>query len=174
VTTSLPSPRLPSFPYPPPRDATSTWVVNMATYGLFVVRRASVWLMHPRLGRVGRLLSAPLRLVAAALQRPLNKVLLLGVEVAMEYLMGLTSSPYVQWLQVGLGLGLGVGLRVGLRVGVGLGVGLQVGVGLGVGLGRGGHRMRAQRLLYRELGRKNDSGAPWPPHPRPHVLPGAH
>lgn len=72
----------------------------MATYGLFVVRRASVWLLHPRLGVFGRIAGAPLRLVASALQRPLNKVLLLGVEVAMEYLMGLTASPYVQWLQV--------------------------------------------------------------------------
>ncbi|KAI8472713.1 MAG: Sodium/hydrogen exchanger family-domain-containing protein [Monoraphidium minutum] len=80
-------------------DATSKWVVNTATYGLFLVRRASVWLMHPRLGRGGRLLSAPLRLLAAFLQRPLNKVLLLGVEVGMEYLLSLTASPYVQWLQ---------------------------------------------------------------------------
>jgi hypothetical protein len=80
----------------------------MATYGLFLVRRAAVWLMHPRLGRAGRVIGLPLRILASALQRPLNKVLLLGVEVAMEYLMGLTSSPYVQWLQVGGGVGGGV------------------------------------------------------------------
>lgn len=90
-------------PHPAPRDATSTWVVNAATYGLFVVRRANVWLVHPQLGKVGRILGLPLRLLASALQRPLNKVLVLGVEVAMEYLLGLTSSPYVQWLQVGGG-----------------------------------------------------------------------
>lgn len=28
------------------------------------------------------------------------QVLLSSVEVAMEYLMGLTTSPYVEWLQV--------------------------------------------------------------------------
>lgn len=74
-------------------------MVNAATYGLFMVRRAIVALTNPRLGRFGRALGAPLRLLASVLQRPLNMVLLLGVEVAMEYLLGLTASPYVQWLQ---------------------------------------------------------------------------
>jgi hypothetical protein len=32
----------------------------------------------------------------------LLQVLLSSVEVAMEYLMGLTTSPYVEWLQVRL------------------------------------------------------------------------
>lgn len=86
-------------------------MVNAATYGLFMLRRTTVWLKHPRLGRAGTWLGAPMRLVAPFLQRPLSKVLLLGVEVAMEYLLGLTSSPYVQWLQVGGGGRGGAWLR---------------------------------------------------------------
>ena len=87
----------------------------MATYGLFAVRRAAVALTSPRLGRFGRVLGTPLRLVASALQRPLNRVLLLGVEVAMEYLLGLTASPYVQWLKVSGHRGSGAGRRIGRR-----------------------------------------------------------
>jgi L-serine deaminase len=37
---------------------------------------------------------------AAAVAGGSTQVLLANVEVAMEYLMGLTTSPYVEWLEV--------------------------------------------------------------------------
>lgn len=82
------------------RDARNNVIIGSTTSGLFMIRRAAVAIMRPSLGRVGRLLAAPLKLAASMLQVPLNKVLLLTVETAMEYVMGLTNSPYVQWLQV--------------------------------------------------------------------------
>lgn len=70
----------------------------LSTRALFLLRRTSVGLSG--LGWAGRLAAGWLRLAAAAVQRPLNQLLLLSVEVAMEYLMGLTNSPYVVWMKV--------------------------------------------------------------------------
>jgi hypothetical protein len=47
-------------------------VVQLLTYLLFGCRQAAVGLMT--WGRVGRVLSWPLKLLASMLQRPLNKV----------------------------------------------------------------------------------------------------
>jgi hypothetical protein len=84
------------------RDATNSLLVSAITYCLFLVRRAAV--AATGLGRVGTAVAKVLRLFAAVLQRPLNQVLLLSVEVSMEYLMGLTNSPYVLWLKVSGGM----------------------------------------------------------------------
>ncbi|KAF6264741.1 hypothetical protein COO60DRAFT_18214 [Scenedesmus sp. NREL 46B-D3] len=81
------------------RDATHSMLLRVLTVCLFVCRRASVRL-HAN-GTAGRWLAYPPRVAARMLQRPLNQVLLSSVEVAMEYLMGLTTSPYVEMLQEG-------------------------------------------------------------------------
>ncbi|WIA16848.1 hypothetical protein OEZ85_013781 [Tetradesmus obliquus] len=81
------------------RDAANNLLLRVLTMCLFACRRGAVGL-HT-IGAAGRWLSYPLRVLARMLQRPLNQVLLSSVEVAMEYLMGLTTSPYVEWLQEG-------------------------------------------------------------------------
>eukprot|EP00878_Enallax_costatus_P024415 GHUV01026053.1.p1 GENE.GHUV01026053.1~~GHUV01026053.1.p1 ORF type:complete len:446 (+),score=124.99 GHUV01026053.1:140-1339(+) len=81
------------------KDVGNNILVRVITYALFLVRQAAIWLVS--LGQFGSWMAWPLRLVASVLQRPLNNVLLASVEVAMEYLMGLTTSPYVEWLQEG-------------------------------------------------------------------------
>eukprot|EP00882_Tetradesmus_deserticola_P034034 GHRQ01038931.1.p1 GENE.GHRQ01038931.1~~GHRQ01038931.1.p1 ORF type:complete len:508 (+),score=242.21 GHRQ01038931.1:112-1524(+) len=79
------------------RDATRSMLLRVLTMCLFVCRRASVRMYAQ--GSLGRWLAYLPRVAAQMLQRPLNQVLLSSVEVAMEYLMGLTTSPYVEWLQ---------------------------------------------------------------------------
>jgi hypothetical protein len=62
----------PTHTPPPTRDCANNLVVQLLTHLLFGLRQASVAFVT--LGRVGRWLSLPLRIIAGFLQRPLNRV----------------------------------------------------------------------------------------------------
>jgi hypothetical protein len=82
------------------RDCANNTVVRLLTYLLFGCRQAAVGMMT--WGRVGRILAWPLKVAASMLQRPLNKVSIMGAVDggAQEHFGQGTGTHYVDYVVI--------------------------------------------------------------------------
>ncbi|KAK9789036.1 hypothetical protein WJX73_003859 [Symbiochloris irregularis] len=87
------------------KDASGRVVVHYLAHGVFLLRRANMKLRQRNKGGwkwwewIKRHLALPFQLLIRLVHWQLSKLMLLGLEVAMEYMLALLHSPQVQLLR---------------------------------------------------------------------------